>query len=54
MRILIKKIHAITVDKILPEAQVGYYRKTQVVVKNSQTGEVSFRPPMAVAVPFPN
>ncbi|MBI3984949.1 MAG: Fic family protein [Candidatus Levybacteria bacterium] len=49
---IIKKIHSITVDKILDSSQQGTYRKTQVVVKNSHTGEVSFRPPMAVAVPF--
>lgn len=49
---LIKELHKMTVHKILPEAQCGVYRKTQVVVKNSLTGEVSFRPPMAVAVPF--
>lgn len=49
---LIKELHNMTVNKILPEAQCGVYRKTQVVVKNSLTGEVSFRPPMAVAVPF--
>src|SRR3989344_522118 len=49
---LIKELHRMTVYKILPEAQNGVYRKTQVVVKNSLTGEISFRPPMAVAVPF--
>lgn len=49
---VIKKIHAITVDKILDPTQQGVYRKTAVVVKNSQTGEISFRPPMSVAVPF--
>src|SRR3989344_2181699 len=49
---IIKKIHSVTVGKILDASQQGTYRKTQVVVKNSHTGEVSFRPPMAVAVPF--
>lgn len=49
---LIREIHKLTVDKILDEDKCGVYRKTQVVVKNSSTGEVSFRPPMAVAVPF--
>lgn len=49
---LLKQMHKITVDKILPTSQCGELRKTQVVVKNSYTGEVSFRPPMAVAVPF--
>lgn len=49
---LIKGMHKLTVDKILSENEAGSYRKTQVVVKNSHTGEVSFRPPMAVAIPF--
>lgn len=48
----IKKIHKITVQKILADDQCGVYRKTQVVVKNSNTGEVSFKPPMAIAIPF--
>lgn len=41
----IKKLHKITVDKILPKEKCGVYRKTQVVVKNNQTMEISFRPP---------
>ncbi len=49
---LIKHLHKLTVGKILPEEQCGILRKTQVVVKNSTTGEISFRPPMAVAIPF--
>ncbi len=48
----IKHLHKLTVEKILAQEQCGVFRKTQVVVKNSQTGEVSFRPPLAVAVPF--
>lgn len=49
---LVKKVHEITVDKILPPEKCGEYRKTQVVVKNSLTGEVTFKPPLAVSVPF--
>lgn len=49
---VIKQIHSLVVDKILDTSQRGVYRKTQVVVKNSHTGEISFRPPMAVAIPF--
>lgn len=49
---VIKHLHLLTVDKILSTEQCGVFRKTQVVVKNSQTGEISFRPPMAVAIPF--
>lgn len=48
----IKHLHTLIADKILPDAVVGEYRKSQVVVKNSQTGEITFRPPPAVEVPF--
>jgi Fic family protein len=49
---IIKEMHKITTEKILEEAKCGEYRKTQVVVKNSFTGEVAFRPPMALSVQF--
>lgn len=48
----VKKIHELTVFRILPDEMIGNYRKTQVVVKNSQTGEITFRPPPAIEVPF--
>jgi len=46
----IRKLHKITVEKILEKEKCGEYRKTQVVVKNNQTGDVSFRPPEASLV----
>ena len=49
---IVKHMHELTVYRILPEATIGDYRKTQVVVKNSQTGEITFRPPPAVEVKF--
>lgn len=49
---LIQKIHKLTVNKILEPEECGQFRKAQVVVKNNLTGEVSFKPPMAVAVPY--
>ncbi len=49
---LVKKLHRIIVEKILPQEQSGEYRTKQVVVRNSQTGEVTFRPPPPVEVPF--
>ena len=49
---VLKKIHALTVEKILPPEQCGGYRMVAVVVKNSQNGEVTFRPPPAVEVPY--
>ncbi len=47
---LIKKLHKITVNKILPMEKCGEYRKTAVVIKNNQTGQVSFRPPEVMTV----
>jgi Fic family protein len=46
------ELHKLVLDKIVPPDAAGVFRKTQVVLKNSITGEVSFRPPIAVAVPF--
>lgn len=49
---LIKELHKLTVKKILSAETIGNYRKKQVVVKNSYTGRVSFKPPLSVAIPF--
>ncbi len=49
---LLLELHAFTVDKILEKEKTGAYRQTQVVVKNSRTGEISFTPPPAVEVRF--
>ncbi|HUQ84717.1 MAG TPA: Fic family protein [Candidatus Limnocylindrales bacterium] len=48
----ILELHKLTVEKILETTRVGVYRSTQVVVKNSLTGEVTFRPPLPIAVPI--
>lgn len=48
----VKKLHQLTTHRLLPTDQCGTYRKKQVVVKNSQTGEVTFRPPPAIEVPY--
>jgi len=49
---LIKKLHRIIVTKILADDQAGEYRLKQVIIRNSQTGEVTFRPPPSIEVPF--
>lgn len=49
---MLKKIHEVTCQRILEGAQTGQYRQSQVVLKNSFTGEITFRPPPAVEVPF--
>lgn len=48
----IKHLHKLTVNKILPDEQCGEYRKTQVVIRNSRTGEVVFKPPLAIEVSY--
>lgn len=50
--VLVKKLHRLIVDKILPTDQAGEFRTKQVVVRNSQTGEITFRPPAPIEVPF--
>jgi len=45
------KLHNLTVDRTLATEKVGKFRQTQVVIRNSFTGEVSFRPPESNVVP---
>lgn len=47
----IKKIHALTVDKLLAKTQCGEYRQSGVVLRSSATGEVTFRPPAFLEIP---
>jgi len=46
----LKKIHELTTEKILDRQNQGEYRQTRVVIKNSQTGEVSYKPPLPVEI----
>jgi len=48
---LIKKIHALTVHKIISKDQEGEYRRSGVVLRSSRTGEITFRPPNFIEVP---
>lgn len=49
---IIKRIHHLTVEKIISEAEYGRYRRQQVVLKNTRTGEIAHRPPPAIEVPY--
>jgi len=49
---IIHRIHGIVVAKILETDQAGMYRTKRVVIKNSQTGEVTFTPPAPIEVPY--
>lgn len=47
----LKEIHFLTTNRLLPEEKSGEYRKVQVVVR-SLSGEVVFRAPPAIEVPY--
>src|SRR3990172_2219031 len=49
---IIKKLHRILTDKILTADGLGEYRTKQVIIRNSANGEVTFRPPPPIEVPF--
>lgn len=44
-------LHSLTVEKTLDTEKAGRLRQSQVVIRNSFTGEVSFRPPSSDLVP---
>ena len=48
----IKELHKIVVKDILPSDKTGEFRDKEVVIRNSITGEVSFRPPKVIEVPW--
>ena len=48
----ILEIHKLTIEKILPAESSGKFRVRQVVIKNTQTGQISYTPPPAVEVPY--
>jgi cell filamentation protein, protein adenylyltransferase len=49
---VVKKIHKLTTDKVIPDSELGKYRHQQVVLKNTKTGEIAHRPPPAIEVPY--
>jgi len=51
-QLMLRKINALACERVLENGRAGEIRQTQVVLKKSGTGEVVFRPPAAVEVPF--
>ena len=47
---LLQDIHRMVCKRIIPEAQVGTYRRQQVVVRAVDTGEIAFRPPAYIEI----
>lgn len=48
---MLKEIHRLTVSQILDTASAGQYRTLRVVIRNTTTGEITFRPPAPEDVP---
>lgn len=47
----IKHIHSQTVQNLLPSGESGQYRTVKVIIRNTTTGEITFRPPSPLEVP---
>lgn len=45
-------IHKLTVERILPEEKAGQYRTTRVVIKEADSGKVTYRPPLPVEIKY--
>lgn len=48
----LKKLHSLTVNRLIDEEYVGVYRDKQVVIKSVDGNQVAFRPPHSSEVPF--
>jgi len=49
---MIKEINRTACERIIIDGRAGNYRQTQVILRNSATGEITFRPPPAIEVSF--
>jgi Fic family protein len=49
---MLLEIHRLTVTGLLPVIEAGHYRSVKVVIRNTTTGEITFRPPSPVEIPF--
>lgn len=51
-RHILQEIHRRTVQNILPQTEAGDYRTVKVVIRNTATHEISFRPPPPTEVAY--
>lgn len=49
---MLKRINDLACERIILDGRAGRYRQTQVILRNSATGEIVFRPPPAIEVQF--
>jgi len=45
-------LHKLTMQRLLPEEQIAVFRDKQVIVRGAADGQVVFRPPVSVEVPY--
>lgn len=45
-------LHSLTMQRLIEPQNIGAFRDTQVVVKSATDGQIVFRPPVAVEIPF--
>lgn len=45
-------LHSLTMQRLIDEAYIGAYRDKQVIVKSATNGEIVFRPPVSMEIPF--
>lgn len=49
---VLKEIHRLTVKGILGDGESGRYREVKVIIRNTVTGEITFRPPPPIEIPL--
>jgi Fic family protein len=49
---ILQEIHRLTVAGLLPASEAGHYRTVKVVIRNTATQEITFRPPPPTEVAF--
>jgi len=48
----LKKLHYLTMQQLIEEKYIGAFRDKQVIVRSAADGEVAFRPPVSVEIPY--
>ena len=50
-RHILQEIHRLTVTNLLPSEEAGHFRSVKVIIRNTTTQEITFRPPNPTEVP---
>jgi Fic family protein len=48
----LRTLHTLTMQRLIDDGYVGKYRDKQVIVRGAGNGDVVFRPPVSVEIPF--